>query len=1264
MNNGFLDELFETPENNAYLDGDTIRDTQTGQSMRLNGIDTPEVAHVTPEGFYKVGDAGGQLTTHFVSNLAKKDGYVNPVLSGETDIYGRQLGDMTDSKGERLTTKMLRSGLANITEFSDEGQVAASLMGRLERIQRKEEGKQTEWDIAGDLVRADKAGHLKEAKPVALDEQHLAQGMGYYAPGVVQVRSKDRNLDNTAKSSLSTAWALGLSNMAEGAWGAWDIIGDVFGFDGGGQANVERIKRETSRDPQLANQVAFDEEGNWTLDSASQVVDYVITNAAMSAPYMISSILSVAAAPFTYGASLAVPSVIYSGQTYNEQADDNKNAGVAVLSGIGQGILEYVGIKGVQGAAKNFLKDPAVRKQVVKELAKAKYKGNEVLAEQELAKATIKSLVGVSNAAKASLASHYSGKYLMMNADTGAAILKGTASEALTETGQELIGAIGEANLDFDRIDKGELINRLMNAAVAGGALGGIMSAGGSAKLELGQRGALEAHTADANLDKASEDYKWKTKLKAEGVETNNLKFAADTNQEHSLETLGESEIKTRSKRGFIGNAIAGIKERGFRGHWAGWMNHLDHKYANNSPALKKMFSMVGGNKVGDGANAEEYQQLTTAGYQGIIGTQEEARKAFGARKLADIDNVINSHDTREFFKKIVQAMKYSNFRSVKQAFQANNMHIPDSIKVDKDVYLEYLDRIYKFNEEASIARGRDYNLLEERAFNKFKIARDKTGFINALKKNGYSQSDAESIFNDIMDIQEVTSSQDLFDTNLFNMDRTADNLDISKFQQDPELSKYISNDFFYNVAGAAGTTAAFDTNSRFFGKDGSRLAYYINQALNVEGSIDEETAAFLAAEMKDFMDIRAGTYNRIENPIARSFLQNGLFLTTLNQLSLAPLSSLVELGLITHNINESVMFDKGMIKDTAKAAAREFYEYYGNGVRRATGGRVQGPDTINNKHGQMLFELGFLQESQSVAQKHDINTGAAYQTYINSFFQITGLQNLTNFNRAVRAALAGDAIIGWVRDIQGEGKTPTKYTMEARENLIELGIDIDFMVDTMNDGGMPIDQKTQEKFNEMMKLATLRFVNQAVAHPTKGNRPKFYQNPRTAIFFQFQGFLSSFTSNILPKVYKNLLGPNSTMDTRMSTIGTMATLIAIAFFSNFLRDLVKYGEETPYLDDWGQFRRVMNSSGLMGTGERVLNTVFPMYDQRSDGWLDAALDEISGQAPVLGYGGKLLDVGASIWEGKDNVGSRIQRAAPVTGPINQLGWAIDELFE
>ena len=131
-----------------------------------------------------------------------------------------------------------------------------------------------------------------------------------------------------------------------------------------------------------------------------------------------------------------------------------------------------------------------------------------------------------------------------------------------------------------------------------------------------------------------------------------------------------------------------------------------------------------------------------------------------------------------------------------------------------------------------------------------------------------------------------------------------------------------------------------------------------------------------------------------------------------------------------------------------------------------------------------------------------------------------------------------------------------------------------------------------------------------------------------------------------------------------MSTIGTMATLIAIAFFSNFLRDLVKYGEETPYLDDWGQFRRVMNSSGLMGTGERVLNTVFPMYDQRSDGWLDAALDEISGQAPVLGYGGKLLDVGASIWEGKDNVGSRIQRAAPVTGPINQLGWAIDELFE
>jgi hypothetical protein len=195
------------------------------------------------------------------------------------------------------------------------------------------------------------------------------------------------------------------------------------------------------------------------------------------------------------------------------------------------------------------------------------------------------------------------------------------------------------------------------------------------------------------------------------------------------------------------------------------------------------------------------------------------------------------------------------------------------------------------------------------------------------------------------------------------------------------------------------------------------------------------------------------------------------------------------------------------------------------------------------------------------------------------------------------------------------------------------------------------------------MRLASFRFVNQAIAHPTKSNRPKFYQNPRTALFFQFQGFLSTFTSTILPKVYKNLLGANTTLDVRLHTIGTIATLVALGFFSQFLRDLLKYGEETPYLDDWGQFRRAMGASGLMGTGERVVNTLFPLYDTKTDDWLEFALDEISGQAPVLGYGGKLTDATHSILMGESNAPSRIQKAAPLTGPINQLGWALDDLF-
>jgi len=1263
MNDDLLGGLFDNPESNRYIDGDTVKDLDTGESLRIQGVNTPEVSKVTEEGFTP-GQVGGRLTGNLVSGLAEKQGFTQPVIPDPTNkTYGRYVGDMINpATGERLSTKLLESGLSDITLFSDQGQVQSALFGRLEQAQRKLEGTEDDWDLAADLVRTERNNLTNlTAKPIALDEAQYAAAPDVYTPGVVQIRSPlDRTIDNKATNSLKTAFALGVSNLKEGAWGAWDMIGDVFETDNSGKANVDRIQRSIQGMPQLENQVAFDEDGNWTLDSASKVFDFVVTNAAMSAPYMVSSIMSVALAPVTYGASLAIPSLIYTGQTYNEQ--EEKDPTSAIVSGTAQGVLERLGLKGITSAGGNFLKDTTVRSKVVQELAKAKFKGNVKLAEKALANETIKELTRISKTAKDALALEFRGKYLNLPRGAGKAALKGSASEAFTETGQELLAALGAKNFKVEDLDTDELTNRLINAAVAGGTLGGTLAATGQMKSNLTSLEALSAQS-QADLSKATDDFKYRNDLINEGATEEQLSIdyvAANTNEDTTLESIAEPELKRRKEGNFL-QSITDFSKGGIGQLWRGFSNNLNVKYGAKSDSLRRLFAMVNGNNIFYGGGIEDYQHLTQSSLNNIVGSEQEALGAFKARSLSEITDIFSDNRIVDLFNNLSKEYKKGNSISFAQVFESKGFDLPSEYKNNKDAILEYAQRFYDYNNKIEQITGESKNILEQKSFNKVQIAKNMGDFVEALQDSGMSAKDAESLAFDILDIENIQEPTDLFDTDIFNNSIDKSQVDINKLRKNPKLKPFLNDDIFYNLASINGSTAARLANAKFLGKDGNKLAYYIKQALDA-GEIDQQEAAYIAAEMKDYIDIRKGEYKRIESPAWRAFQQNALFLTTLNQLPLATVSSIVELSLVSNGLNKKVIFDKGFIKDAAKDAAREFYDLYNEGAYRASRGRIKRADLIStDPRRNDLYQAGFMQESQSVAQKNDVNAGVNKQQAINSFFKLIGLQSLTNYTRNLRLALAGDAILGWVYDVATEGNTVTKQSLEARENLISLGIDVKFMVDYHNTSEKSVEQ--QSKYDEQMRLASFRFVNQAVAHPTKSNRPKFYQNPRTALFFQFQGFISTFTSTILPKIYRTLFNSNTPLDTRISTIGTLATLLAMGFFSQYLRDLLKYGEETPYLDDFEKFQRAVGASGILGSGERVINTMFPLYDTRSDGWLDFALDEISGQAPVLGYGGKLGTAVDSIFSGADNAPSRIQKAAPMVGPINQFGWKLDEIF-
>ena len=56
--------------------------------------------------------------------------------------------------------------------------------------------------------------------------------------------------------------------------------------------------------------------------------------------------------------------------------------------------------------------------------------------------------------------------------------------------------------------------------------------------------------------------------------------------------------------------------------------------------------------------------------------------------------------------------------------------------------------------------------------------------------------------------------------------------------------------------------------------------------------------------------------------------------------------------------------------------------------------------------------------------------------------------------------------------------------------------------------------------------------------------------------------------------------------------------MIMLGFASQYLKDLLKYGGSTPYVEGPDYVQRGIRASGLLGTGERVLDQFFPIMRQ------------------------------------------------------------------
>jgi hypothetical protein len=117
-------------------------------------------------------------------------------------------------------------------------------------------------------------------------------------------------------------------------------------------------------------------------------------------------------------------------------------------------------------------------------------------------------------------------------------------------------------------------------------------------------------------------------------------------------------------------------------------------------------------------------------------------------------------------------------------------------------------------------------------------------------------------------------------------------------------------------------------------------------------------------------------------------------------------------------------------------------------------------------------------------------------------------------------------------------------------------------------------------------------------------------------LFTQFTGYTSAFTANILPRLLGDLRKAGS--EDQKNSAAVIAMMIGLSMIALYIKDMIKYGESPPkWIKENKEFLRVINQMGILGSGQRVFDQMFPLME---DNRKKDIIDKIADQSAQLSY--------------------------------------------
>ena len=510
-------------------------------------------------------------------------------------------------------------------------------------------------------------------------------------------------------------------------------------------------------------------------------------------------------------------------------------------------------------------------------------------------------------------------------------------------------------------------------------------------------------------------------------------------------------------------------------------------------------------------------------------------------------------------------------------------------------------------------------------------VLKDKNGFIKKLMDANWTKEEAESFYDYLESGPMGYDKSQLRELGFKNfpsrsMKQSKDIL-TTIFGED---SKFLETDPFQRAKENFQEQTNYAIDRKYLGLDGIKLKKLL---LMLKDRMGDRWDNRIMTNFLDSVAASRGDYRRMSNKKIERTIGHITFFNTFSHLDLSMLASLPEAALVlmgaTRDKRLMELFQLGVNdfarKNLIEAGHAWSYINPKSGVTRQEYTRNLADFYRYGYGGSTHGAIGQVGIDDAVYKASKIKEFA-----MKTFFMANLLKVYTDTTRVARLSLANDAIFGDLEIIAmfprgSEGRSSGLFH-DAFERLRDLNIDPDRLAlkydkvvrvarAMLNEGGdlsqteqlyeniLALDSVDPDggDFINDMDIARMTWVDNAIAHPEAMNRPIWYSNPYYRLFTQYNGFMSVFTAHILPRIWRSIKQGDPTA--RYSTVAIGATMIMLAFLSQAMKDEWRYGGRPGWLNEKGFYQRGIASSGLLGTPERILGAISPIYDASKKHW-------------------------------------------------------------